>query len=301
MAVVVEQLLLLFAFLLAGYLLCRLGMADQDLPHGLSVLELNVFVPCLQFQTFATNLTRAVLQEKLEILLWGVGTFAIVYLLSALLARRFAKDPYEDGVYLYNFLVPNFGFLGYALIEALYGSDMLLNMVIFGLPLTVYCYTEGYRRLCCQEKFSWRKLCNPSVVAMVLGAVVGLSGIPVPSFLTGIVLTGKACMAPVSMLLTGIVVAQFQPKAVLGDKRHYIAALLRLLVLPAVVALSLKLLRAPWEVYCVAVILNAMPSGLSPIIFPQLVHRDCHLGAGMALVSNVAVLASLPLIMALFL
>lgn len=301
MAALLSQMAVLFAFILAGGLLAVLKLANRETSHALSVVVMDVVIPCLLFDTFASNFTRTFLVEKSEILLWSLGAFALTYLLSRGLTRLFAHSKYEAGVLMYTFLVPNFGFAGYGMIEALYGSEMLFNMVLYGLPLTVYCYTAAYRNLCNLQKMSLRNLCNPGVVSMVLGAVVGLSGWQLPAAATAIVSAGKVCMVPMSMLLTGIVIASLPMKRVFRDWRNYAVSAIRLLGIPLLMGALLLALHAPWGVFCVAVVLYAMPTGINTIIYPELVGEDCRLGAGMALMSNLGMLVTMPVIQLIFL
>ena len=45
----------------------------------------------------------------------------------------------------------------------------------------------------------------------------------------------------------------------------------------------------------------AMPCGLNTIVFPKLIGENCEIGAGLALVSNVLAIFTIPLCVAVFL
>ena len=181
--------------------------------------------------------------------------------------------------------------------EAVLGSAGLLNTMIFCLPLSIYIYTIGYSKLT-KSGLSFRKIFNPSMIAMLLGAFAGLFEIPIPSVAYSIMSKAGACMGPISMLLAGIVVSEFNFKELLSEKKIYIVTALRLFIVPVLIGL----ITAPFSktVTEVAVLIYAMPCGLNTIVFPRLVDEDCRLGAGFALLSNILACLSIPIVLNLF-
>lgn len=299
MLILVQQILILFIFVLTGFFLCRGGLISQALSDQLSKLEMYVFMPCLVFHSFAADFTRDKLAEKADILLVALLLLAVTWLLSYFLSKCLTEDRYEQSIYAYTFAVPNFAFMGYGLINAVYGSEMLLNMVIFGLPLTVYIYTEGYRRLCGKDKISLRAILNPAFIAIFIGAFFGLTNTKAPSILLSLSEQGMNCVTPIAMLLTGTVIAQFNFRALLSDKRLYLASAIRLIIFPLAVWGVLRLLGVQEALLILGTMVYAMPSGMNTIVYPQLAGKDCRLGAGLLLITSTAALITLPLIMRL--
>ena len=164
-----SQLFQLFAFLLLGMFARWKIIVDGSFPGGLSRVVVDFFLPCMLFLSVYDNLSLQTLQEERSAFLWGAASFLVTFPLYTFFARKLAKDPYEVGIFQYTFLVPNYGFFGYVLIEAVYGSQMLFHMVIFTIPHMIYGYRDVYRRICGMEKLSLRTLCNPSVFAILLG------------------------------------------------------------------------------------------------------------------------------------
>lgn len=301
MTLMLSQLFQLFAFLLLGMFARWKIIVDGSFPGGLSRVVVDFFLPCMLFMSVYDNLSLQTLQEERSAFLWGAASFLVTFPLYTFFARKLAKDPYEVGIFQYTFLVPNYGFFGYVLIEAVYGSQMLFHMVIFTIPHMIYGYTDVYRRLCGMEKLSLRTLCNPSVFAMLLGAACGMLQFRLPTAVISLLTAGKSCVGPLSMILTGMVIAGFRPADILKDRRVYLASALRPLILPAASLMMMKLLHAPRELLVVGAYFFAMPTGMNTILFPTMVNRDCRLGAGMALVSNISLIVTFPIILRLFL
>lgn len=196
-------------------------------------------------------------------------------------------------------IVPSYGYIGYALAESLFGVDGLLNFIIFTIPFTVYIYTVAYPKLT-KCGFSLKGLLNASAVSIAIGMVIGISGISLPGFAEDVIAKGNACMAPVSMLLTGIVISEFNLKDILKIRGIYGTVLIRLVVIPLAVGTILNLFGIRYDYTALAVLLAALPCGLNTVIFPKFANENCEIGAGLALVSTVCACGFIPAVFAVF-
>ena len=77
----------------------------------------------------------------------------------------------------------------------------------------------------------------------VFGAVAGVTGLPLPKFLITAISSAGACMSPLAMILTGFIVANYSLKTLASQKRIYLASILRLIILPSIFVIVLKLLK----------------------------------------------------------
>ena len=102
------------------------------------------------------------------------------------------------------------------------------------------------------------------------------------------------------MLIVGIVIADFDLKKLLRDKRAYIVVALRLIVQPLVIGGIMVLLGIKGTPLTSTVMFLALPCGMNTITLPKLFDENCEIGARLALLSNVLVCVTLPLILALF-
>ena len=220
-------------------------------------------------------------------------------LISYFLPKLLTKRPYERKVYSYSFVITNYGYLGYVLIEAVFGESVLAAFMFFAIPFIIYTYTVGYALLTGGEK-PIKRLLNPITVSIVLGMLFGILKIPMPDVLSKVVSMGSSCVGPLSMLLTGITLSGFAIKELLTNKTAYVFCGLRLLVIPAAAVAVCKLIGAD-SVLPMILIITCMPCGLNTIVFPKLIGEDCKPGARLALVSHIISLVTLPLWLSLLL
>ena len=298
MILVFEQVLLLFLFVLIGWVLCRSKVVKNEQSEILSRLLVYLFFPCKVLRTFAEELTLDFLAAHWQIPLISLGLTVLCAVGMHFAAKGFTTQTYERSVIEYSLVVPNYAYMGYALTEALLGTEGLVSYMLFTLPITLYIYTVGFSLLT-KRGFSPKKLLNPVTGALLLGIAFMLTGQPLPGLLSSVLQKASACLAPVSMLLTGIVIAGFPVRDILRNKTVYLVSLCRLLALPLLIGLILPRFCAP-EVAAVAILLYALPCGLNTVVFPRLIGEDCRLGAGLAMVTCALSCFTIPLVCNLF-
>lgn len=294
MIIVTEQILLLFIFILIGYILGKTGLIDTKESRVLSTLLVYLFFPCTIFKAFYTNFNIANLSNYYPLILAGIAILAVLILFASVMSKYLGQNDYEKKIYKYTLIIANFGYMGYTVAEGLYGTEGLLNMILFAFPFSCFTYTAGYCMLT-KSSVSLKRLANPVMIAIILGIVFGLTEIELPAIAETAVLNSSSCMAPISMILAGITISEYKIKELVADKNIYIACAFRLIIIPVTLLLVLRQF-APESIIRCAVLLTAMPCGLNTIIFPKLIGENCKTGAKLAFVSNILALATIPLI-----
>lgn len=298
MKVVIEQVLLLLVFIAIGYALSKTKKADSNHSKLLSVLGFYIFLPANIFNTFANNFTVEYLTQKYPLVLISVVFVLTMMLIGIPVSKLLSKDEYQQSIYKYSMVTPNYGYVGYALAGSIFGDGMLLNVMMFALPLSIYTYTIGYCMLT-RSKVTWKKLMSPANIALVLGALVGLLDIPIPSLASSLLSKASGCMGPISMLLTGMVIAEYKLVDMFTNKVVYLLGALRLLIIPLSTAGIMTLLGMGDLVPPVLMIL-CVPCGMNTIVFPKLVGEDCKTGAALTCVTSILCCITIPFCLWLF-
>jgi predicted permease len=307
----VSQILVLFIFMLFGYVFKKKGLISDALSTVISRLEVYIFMPALCFNTFAGNFNPDMLKEKSSLLLTGILILGITFLLAFFLSRIFTKNPMTRGVYIYALTAPNFGYMGYPLILAVYGEEMLLNFMIVAIPYNIFIYTVGRYILSAEpsadsgrpvspgKRFTPRNLLDPALIGIFIGGMFGLTGLKLPAFLNNTLTMAASCMAPLAMIMTGFVLARTPFKFNISNPKIYLASALRLLIIPLTTGAILLLLRVRPEVVLTMTAFLCMPMGLNNVIFPEAYGGDSGTGAQCCFVSQVLGILTIPAIFAL--
>lgn len=309
----IDRMIFLFIFIGIGFLLGKIGFLPAGSDRILSKLENAVFIPALVLGTFIEKCTPQVLSEAKWLLLFSFAALAVVIPLTLAITRLVTKDGYLRKIYTYGLCFANFGFMGNAVMEALF-PEIFFEYLVFTLPLWTMIYLWGVPALLLDEpkdkneKGSARSVLsrlkaflNPMFIAMVIGAVIGLCGLKLPAGVTSAVDAAGSCMSPVAMLLTGLTVASIDLKKVFKTFGIYVVTLIRLVVYPLIAVLIFTFVEIPETYYICLLCSLAMPLGLNTIVVPSAYGKDTSVAAGMAVVSHLLSAITVPIMFLLFL
>lgn len=299
-----SPMLMMFACMVIGFILNKKKLCPENTTTVLSKLETYVLAPALTINTFSKYCTVASLSAQYKMILYCLLALAIAIALSFLLAPLFTKKGYNRNIYRYALTFGNFGFMGNAIVPAIFGDEALYSYMLFTLPLSLAVYTWGIASLIPLgegKKNPLKNLLNPSVFAVVIGAAIGLTGSYdyVPDFVFSTLSGLGACMGPIAMVLTGFLIGNYSFKSLLSDKKIYIAAVLRLFILPALFVVLLKLLGADNTTLIMCLFGFATPLGLNTVVFPAAYGGDTATGASMAMISHTVCVITIPVMYAL--
>jgi len=301
-----NQTAFLLLFILVGYVLSKWKFVPDNAQTVLSKLENTFFIPALVLGTFIDNFTTQTITTAWKLLLGSLALAMIAIGLSLLCVRFCSKDKYERNIYTYGLCFSNFGFMGNAVVSALF-PHIFLEYLIFTLPLWTLIYLWGVPVLLMggsAEKQTLgqraKSFLNPMFAGMLLGVLIGLTNMPVPQFIRSAVAAAGSCMSPVAMLLTGMTIAQFNLREVLNIKGVYLVTALRLLVFPLLFLGAMLVFPMPETFSICAICSLAMPLGLNTIIIPSALGKDTKVASGMALVSHILSCLTIPVIFMLF-
>lgn len=301
-----NQTAVLMVFIVLGYVLSKWKFVPGNASSVLSKLENYVFVPALVLGTFINNFTQEKITISWQLMLFSLVLELIVIPVAIVLVRLCTRDRYERNIFLYGLTFANFGFMGNAVVSALF-PEIFMEYLVFTLPLWTLIYVWGVPVLLMEDTSGkataaqrLKNFVNPMFICTILGMIIGILGIPVPKFIGSAVSSAGSCMSPAAMLLTGMTIAQFDLKEVLRIKSVYIVTAMRLILLPGLFLLALLVIPLP-EVFAICAICSlAMPLGLNTIIIPSALGKDTKVASGMALISHVLSCLTIPAVFAVF-
>lgn len=297
-----SPMLVMFLCMLVGFVLNKTGLLPENAATTLSKLENYVFVPALVFSCFAEHCTVSSIQENYQVVLYSLLTLALALCMTIPLARIFVREGgYQRSIYQYALTFGNFGFMGNAIVPAILGGEEhLYKYLLFTLALNTAVYTWGIMILTPKEHRTgsvFKNLINPIFIALILGALVGISGVGnnMPSFVSTALRYFKECMGPLAMLLTGFVIGGYSFKSLLTDKKIYAVTALRLFVLPAIILIVAKLCGANDYILVLMLFAFATPLGMNTVVFPATFGGDTKTGASMAMISHTLCVVTIPI------
>ncbi len=314
-----SQMAYLFSFIALGFILTKIGALPKDSAKVISKLENNLLLPAMVLNTFTQRFTVKTLSTAGKTLLYSAAVLLVAICISLVLTRLFTKDGYLRKIYTYGLAFSNFGFMGYAVVNALF-PQIYFEYVLFTLPLWTGIYVWGTPELLIADankkgiKDRLKNFVNPMFICMIVGMILGLTGVMGSMDAAGetfvshgavkwfmdVIAAAEKCMSPLAMLLTGITLAFIDLKKTFTTASIYVVSAFRLLVFPGAFILIAKLLGfADGTLFLCALCTLAMPLGLSTIVVPAAYGRDTSQAAGMALISHALSCITIPIIFSL--
>ena len=297
--ILLNPLLYMFLFIAAGFVLRKRNVLPDSAAAVLSRLESDFIIPGVVLNAFIRHCTLESIRSYSKPMLLSLALEIVIILLAGPISRLFVKEGYYRNLYRYQLIYTSWGFVGYALVQALFGEEALYYYILFTLPMSVGCYLYGVPLLTPKKDGAlWKNLLNPSMIAMVIGAALGLAGFGkvMPAFLSDALSACSAMFSPIAMLLTGLTIGGFVLKEMFLDKKAYLICLIRMVLIPLVLLAIAYLAGADDRLMQFVLFTHSVPLGLFAVIYPPRFGKDARPGAAMALISSLLSLVTLPLL-----
>ena len=269
----------LFIMLIVGYVAGKLGIVDGVASKKLSNLIITIAQPALIIYSIVKMQYSA---ENLEL---GLKTLALGFAVHifmgavAFLACLKIKELNERKILEFSMVFGNTGFIGIPIMESLFGDVGGFMASFIVISFNILMWTLGISILGRKRddiKLTLKKaLINKGTVPSVIGFAVFLLPMLVPSFkLPSFALSSLSYIAslctPVSMLIIGALLAGRSFKQIFGSGKVYYLCLFKLIVIPLLVTVIMKLLGFSdmWVLFAAA--LTSMPSATSISMLAEL-------------------------------
>lgn len=295
----------LFLLIGVGFLAVRLKLLPAEASKPTSALLMKIALPATVFSSMIRPYDPNFLGDGIVILLLSSALFLLFALLSGPLCRLLRVPEGQRGMWRCCTTFCNNGFMGFPVAYALFGDDGLMLAVIIGIPFNLLLYSWGIQMVCrdrlqgsTRQRASLRAaLITPINGAMLLSLIFYFTQIPIPSPILTPIRHLSNVTTPLSMLVTGMNLAQGKVSDVIRDRNAISASAVRLLLFPllswGVMALIPDL--DPLVVGVTLVILSMPAPAAAPILGEQ--YGGCtQLAARVVFLSSLLCILTIPLV-----
>lgn len=294
-----EMVVILFAVGI-GYLAHRLGYLGGEINQKLSKLILNITTPALILSSMANEENLPSVGEVLSILFVAVVFYAMEFVFALIVPKLVGGTPKEIGVWRFLLCFPNVGFIGYPLVEAIFGHTGFFYAVILVMPFNLLNYSLGPLMLSGKIRFHWKQLLSPCILMALLTLILTLAGIHVPPMIGAMAEIVGDVNIPLSLLVLGSMLAGMSARKVLTSVRMWILSAVRLLAMPAALGVVLHLMGTDPLVLGVAVAQMAMPVAVNGTMLCLEFDGDVDAMAQVTFMTTVLSIVTIPLAVSLF-
>lgn len=254
----------LMVLMLVGLILGRAGILGKEFNKGISFFLLKITLPCLIIISMQRPFSPDVATTGLITLGTSFCLYLLFFFLSLVFVRFFTDEPQRKNIYQFVLMFSNVGFMGFPLMESLWGRDSIFLGAIFNACFNLAVFSLGIMILQKGKKTGHKAfmevMVNPGIWATVLGFLLFFFSVKIPSPVYKTMDLIGGLTTPMSMVLIGSSLALSSIRASWKNLNLWLLSFFRLLVLPLMVWALLVLLPLPKEVFKVAILLTAMPA-----------------------------------------
>ena len=202
-----EQIVELFLMILMGYVIVKLGLVTDDDSKILSKIVLYIVIPCVMINAFQIDYTPDKIQGMLLALVASV-VLQVLLLIAVWMM----------------------------------GKEWVVFGCVFMAVQLIFMWTHGKYIISSGDRIDWRKIVlNINMIAIFIGAVLFLLKIHLPEIVDGTLRAVGSTIGPVSMIVTGMLIAGMNLRDIFTNRRVYVVTFLRLLFVPVLALIILKI------------------------------------------------------------
>ena len=293
----VRQVIVFFILIMVGYFAAKAKVLKPEARQHFSSLLVSIVVPCMIVNSYIAEFDPQVFHGIMLAFLHSFILITLGLVIALLVGRRMGAE--NRAIFEFAMMFSNAGYMGFPLIQALYGSEGLLYASSYNTVFNVLIWTFGYARVSGQlelKQVAKTIVKSPAIIAVVLGLCIYLLQIPVPALIQQPVSLLGALNTPISMLITGIILAGSDLSRVIRDRSVEAVIGARLLLIPALCLLLYRLLRIDLGMAGdVVLLLEACPCAAISSVFAVQFHYDEERVAGAVILSTILSILTLPL------
>lgn len=298
-AKVAVQVAILLFVMLCGIYARKRNYIDEHATKSLSKLLLSVTQCCLIISSFQVEYTAELLHEGLSVTLISVVIhFSLIFL--CLFIYNMVPDISKRKIYRFGTMFGNCGFLGFPVLDAMFGEIGVFYGAFFTLVFHVINWTYGVYMLSANpsQKFfdpeQLKKIINPGTVSTAIGIILFVFQIKIPyPLIDGIDMVGDMTF-PLSMLIVGSLIADTKFGRIFKNPYTYYFCFVKLLFAPLAAILVCKYINLPETLTYIAIVMAATPSATVTAALPEVYGGDSLLGAELVGISTILSLATIP-------
>ena len=295
--VLLQQMGILFVYMMIGYVACKKEYFDQEFGKKLSWLVVNVANPMLAISAVVNNEEQIAKKDFYVTVLLAICFYAFFLILAQILPRLIGVQKSDIGVYKMMTTFNNIGFMGFPVIAAAYGNGALIYAVPFSIMFNILCYTWGIQTLCGGgEKGNWKRIINIGTISGIISIVLFFMQIPVPKMICSLSAGLSNLTGPLSMLVIGISIAAMELKDLFTDVKLLKFALIKLLAVP-VAAMLLVCQVIDNRLICeVFLVMMATPAASMFAMLSQQYGGDYELAAKGVALTTILSVVTMPIV-----
>ncbi|MBD5394284.1 MAG: AEC family transporter [Lachnospiraceae bacterium] len=296
-----QQMVVLFILMGIGFLCYKLQIITAESSKKLSAIVVNIANPAMVLKG-SMGEDRIEGRELLITVILVAAVYTVLVILSVILPRLLRVEKKSRGTYQAMTIFSNIGFMGYPVVEALYGSSAVLYAALFNIPYNILIYTVGVSAMSAEgstdwkESFSVKRILNVGVIACIITIIIYLVKIPIPGFIKVTITHLGNLTAPLSMMVIGASLASIDIKKLFTDIKLLLFSAIKLLVIPILGVTIIRQFVDIDIILGVCMVMLATPVGSMTAMLAQQYDGDYEMASKGVALTTILSVATMPVV-----
>lgn len=233
-----QQIVQLFLMIFMGYLIVKTGLVRDDDSKVLSKIILYLIVPCVIINAFQVDYTTDTVKGLLIAFAASVMTQVILLVVISVAGKLLHLNEVEASSVYYS----NSGNLIVPIVTFILGQEWVLYGCVFMSVQLVFLWTHCKKIISREASYDWKKIIlNINMISIFIGVVLFFTKIRLPEIIGNTLASVGTMIGPASMIVTGMLFAGMNLKQIFANKRVYFITFLRLIAVPLIALVLIKL------------------------------------------------------------
>ena len=289
------QVAILFILIFTGVLCVKTRILPSEAKSVLSNMLVYLIMPAMAINSYIADYNPETGRNILRAFVYST----ILIFTGLLLTFLFNSDSGKPRTPICRLacIFSNAGYMGYPLIQSLYGTEGLMYASAYVTMFNILLWTVGVRIMTRQRtgEDTMRILKNPVIYAVALGLAVYFLRIPVPQILRAPLGYISEMNTPISMMITGMLLAESNVLGLLRDTLLWRTAAVRLLIIPTVCVAAFFALGLHDMAVNVTLLQEACPCAAITSVFAVRFRHDEGFAGGLVVLSTLLSIITLPI------
>ena len=162
----------------------------------------------------------------------------VLLLVVFVMGKLFSLNEVETASIYYS----NSGNLIVPIVTFVLGQKWVLYGCVFMSVQLIFLWTHCKKIISRESSYDWKKIIlNINMISIAIGAILFFTRIRLPELITNTISSVGNMIGPASMIVTGMLFAGMDLKAIFANKRVYFISALRMLVIPLIALFLIKI------------------------------------------------------------
>lgn len=304
--VVITSVVILFILIFLGFFIGKREVIRKDCIPDLSRFVVSVTMPVTIFCSMVQQEGRDLLGQIWQIMLMAFIFHIATWLLGMLIVKALHIPERERGIWIFNFMFSNNGFMGFPLALSIFGNTGLFLMAAANVVSNLLIFSVGLKMVTkyypVKEKISLKKmLVNNINISVVIGFIFYLAQIHLPDSAMKLLDYISNITAGLSMIVVGLSLSRMNLKEVFQNRKMFLMVVFRLLIIPLLVIAVFKVLpiQVPQMLYVIVLLMAALPSASAQTMLTEQYGTNTQDAGRAVFLTTLFSVVTIPVVMAI--